>query len=225
MEQQYNRFKDAPWFPKENESVMIGGAGGIGSWLTLFLTRAGFKPIVFDFDVIEEHNTGGQLFRMSDVGKHKVTALSTIVKEFGNDLISGFTSRIDENSPMHHFMFSAFDNMKARRDMFEIWKTSISGSQVMPIFIDGRLEMEQMQVYCVTPDRIADYEATLFNDNEVEDAPCTMKQTSHAAAMIATLMTSFFTNHMVNVYERERVREIPFYHEFFIPLAMTTNEF
>lgn len=85
--------------------------------------------------------------------------------------------------------------------------------------------MEQMQVYCVTPDRIADYEATLFNDNEVEDAPCTMKQTSHAAAMIATLMTSFFTNHMVNVYERERVREIPFYHEFFIPLAMTTNEF
>lgn len=225
MEQQYNRFKDAPWFPKENESVMIGGAGGIGSWLTLFLTRAGFKPIVFDFDVIEEHNTGGQLFRMSDVGKHKVAALSTIINEFGNDFISGFISRIDENSPMHHFMFSAFDNMKARRDMFEIWKTSVTSSQVMPIFIDGRLEMEQMQVYCVTPDRIADYEATLFNDNEVEDAPCTMKQTSHAAAMIATLMTSFFTNHMVNVYERERVREIPFYHEFFIPLAMTTNEF
>lgn len=225
MEQQYNRFKDAPWFPKENESVMIGGTGGIGSWLTLFLARAGFKPIVYDFDVIEEHNTGGQLFRMSDVGKLKINALADIIKEFGNDQISVFNQRINQNSPVHHFMFSAFDNMQARRDLFDVWKKSIPESLVTPIFIDGRLEMEQMQVYCVTPDRIEEYEATLFNDSEVEDAPCTMKQTSHAAAMIATLMTSFFTNHMVNIYERERVREIPFYHEFFIPLAMTNNEF
>lgn len=225
MEQQYNRFKDAPWFPKENEAVMIGGAGGIGSWLTLFLARAGFKPVVFDFDVIEEHNTGGQLFRMSDVGKLKVDALSDIIREFGNDSISGINHRINQDSATHQFMFSAFDNMQARRDLFDVWKKSIPGSLVTPIFIDGRLEMEQMQVYCVTPDKIDAYEATLFHDSEVEDAPCTMKQTSHAAAMIATLMTSFFTNHMVNIYERERVREIPFYHEFFIPLAMTNNEF
>ena len=225
MEQQYNRFKDAPWFPKENETVLIGGAGGIGSWTVLFLARAGFKPVVYDFDIIEEHNTGGQLFRMSDVGSSKVAALSKIVKEFGNDSITAFNQRIDNNSPYHHFSFSAFDNMRARRDMFDNWKKSIPGSLITPIFIDGRLEMEQMQVYCVTPDRIEDYEKTLFADVEVEDAPCTMKQTSHAAAMIATLMTSFFTNHMVNIYERERVREIPFYHEFFIPLAMTNNKF
>ena len=85
--------------------------------------------------------------------------------------------------------------------------------------------MEQLQIYCVTPDRIDAYEATLFDDSEVEDAPCTMKQTSHSAAMIATLMTSFFTNHMVNIYEREHLREVPFHHEFFIPLAMTNNQF
>ena len=64
MQQQYDRFKDAPWFPERDEVVMIGGAGGIGSWLTFLLVRAGFKPTVYDFDVIEEHNIGGQLFRM-----------------------------------------------------------------------------------------------------------------------------------------------------------------
>lgn len=220
---QFNRFKDAPWFPKDNEFVMIGGAGGIGSWLTFFLTRAGFKPTVHDFDVIEEHNTGGQLFRRSDVGLFKVNALNQIVKEFCNENINAITTPIDENSPTHYFMFSAFDNMKARKDLFEVWKRSIEGCPVMPIFIDGRLEMEQMQIFCVTPDRILKYEKHLFSDSEVEDAPCTMKQTSHAAAIIAGLMTSIFTNHMTNIYEREQVRDIPFYHEFFIPL-MLTNE-
>ena len=28
---QQSRFKDAPWFPKNNEICMVGGAGGIGS--------------------------------------------------------------------------------------------------------------------------------------------------------------------------------------------------
>ncbi len=43
MNPQHNRFKDAPWYAKEDVNVLIGGAGGIGSWLTLFLSRANFK--------------------------------------------------------------------------------------------------------------------------------------------------------------------------------------
>ena len=222
MTQQFDRFKDAPWFPQRDELVMIGGAGGIGSWLAFFLTRAGFKPTIYDFDVIEEHNVGGQLFRNSDVGLPKVSALFNIIKEFCGSEINTFNERIDENSPTHYFMFSAFDNMRARKDLFEVWKKSIPNCPVTPIFIDGRLTMEQLQIFCVTPDKIEEYEQNhLFDDSEVEDAPCTMKQTSHSAAMIASHMVGSFTNHITNIYEREIIRDVPFYYEFFIPVTLT----
>lgn len=165
----------------------------------------------------------GQLFRKQDIGRGKVIALQKIVSEFSNQNITTFSEKITKNSPTHYFCFSAFDNMKARKDLFEVWKRSITNCSVTPIFIDGRLELEQLQIFCVTPDNILNYEKQLFDDSEVDDAPCTMKQTSHSAAMIATLMTAFFTNHMTNVYERQVVRNVPFYHEFFIPLNLTNN--
>ncbi len=223
--QEHNRFKDAPWFPQTDELCLVGGAGGIGSWLSFFLVRAGFKPIVYDFDTIERHNLGGQLFRQSDVDRTKVSALHDILKTFCNEEITTFNEKVDENTPTHHFCFSAFDNMKARKDFFEVWKKSIPNCPVQPIFIDGRLTMEQLQIFCVTPDRISQYEDEhLFDDSEVEDAPCTMKQTSHSAAMIAAHMVGMFTNHITNIYERQVHRDVPFFYEFFIPVNLTVIE-
>lgn len=222
MQEQYNRFKDAVWFSDRQEAVMVGGAGGIGSWLVFLLVRAGFLPTVYDFDTIEEHNTGGQLFRKQDVGIKKVDALYKISKDFCGEEINTFDVKIDENSPTHHFMFSAFDNMKARRDMFNVWKKSVENCPVTPIYIDGRLSMESFQILCVTPKNMERYEAEyLFQDSDVEDEPCTLKQTSHSAAMIASHMVAFFTNHLTNIYEKETVRDVPFLYEYFIPINLT----
>lgn len=222
MQQQFDRFKDAPWFPERDELVMIGGAGGIGSWLTLLLVRAGFKPSIYDFDVIEEHNIGGQLFRKDDVGIRKVDALHRIINDYCGEQINTFSEAITNESPTHHFMFSAFDNMKARKDLFDVWKRSHTNCPVTPLFIDGRLTMEQLQIFCVTPENMDRYEQEyLFDDSEVEDAPCTLRQTSHSAAMIASHMVGFFTNHITNIYEREVVRDIPFFYEYFIPVTLT----
>lgn len=52
------RFKDAPWFPKDEISIVVGGAGGTGSWAAFFLARAGFSPLIYDHDIIEVHNMG-----------------------------------------------------------------------------------------------------------------------------------------------------------------------
>lgn len=221
MSELRSRFKDAIWFPKEETELIIGGAGGIGSWLSISLARAGFLPIVFDFDRIEAHNIGGQAYSKQDIGDLKVDALKKRVMELCNIDLFTFNSAYDENSMASAYMFSAFDNMKARKDMFNNWKKENSENPDA-IFIDGRLTMEQLQIYCVTPDKIEEYEKTLFDDSEVEEDPCTLKQTSHGALMIASLMTAFFTNHLTNVVEKAPVRDVPFFYEYFIPLNLVS---
>lgn len=94
----------------------------------------------------------------------------------------------------------------------------------MKIRNNTRLEMEQLQIYCVTPDNIEAYEETLFDDSDVEDTDCTARQTTHTAAMIATHMTAFFTNHIANIYERQKIRDVPFYYEHFVPASLTITE-
>lgn len=241
-EEHSSRFKDAPWFPKEETNVIIGGAGGIGSWLTLMLSRAGFFPIVYDFDILEEHNLAGQLYTKSDAEAMvlKVDALKGLCKQFADTDITVMNERYTKDSMSHHYVFSAFDNMQARKDMFNAWceyveewedfKKIADATHVPnipnnePIFIDGRLTAEQMQIFCVTPDKIEEYKKHLFDDTEVQDAPCTMKQTSHSAAMIASHMTGFFTNHMTNNAEKDKVRNVPFLWEYFIPINYINEE-
>lgn len=219
-ELRYSRFKDAPWFSEDSaETVVIGGAGGIGSWLTLFLARAGFNIIVYDDDIIEKHNLGGQFYRTAQVGGYKVIALHDSVYNFSGKGINSFTKKIERDMIASPFMFSGFDNMEARKLMFEIWKQK--SYPVTPLFIDGRLTVDSLQVFCVTPDRIEEYEKTLFLDSEIEDEPCTLKQTTHMAAMIASHMTSFFTNHITNVRERQIIREVPFKYEYYGPVNLT----
>jgi molybdopterin/thiamine biosynthesis adenylyltransferase len=224
---QQSRFKDAPWFPKNNEICMIGGAGGIGSWLAYFLTKIGFRVNIFDFDTVEDHNLGGQLFLQESLGELKVTAVAKVVNSFCSTPITTFNERIDNNTMTHHYMFSAFDNMEARLALFNVWKRSWESAPpgVIPIFIDGRLEIEQLQIFCVTPENAARYQKEhLFHDSAVEEAPCTMKQSSHTAAMIGTLMTSYFTNHIANIYSGETIREVPFYYEFVVPMNYSASE-
>ena len=231
-----SRFKDAPWFPKEETNVIVGGAGGIGSWLTLMLSRAGFYPIVYDFDRLEGHNLAGQLYTKEDaeIGALKVDALKGLCKQFADTDITVMAEKYTKESMSHHYVFSAFDNMQARKDMFADWKEYVQDIKDLkelaskgeaiyqdegePIFIDGRLTAEQMQIFCVTPARIEEYEKHLFDDSEVEDAPCTMKQTSHSAAMIASHMVGFFTNHMTNNAVKDKDRTVPFFWEYFIPI-------
>lgn len=199
------------------------------SWTSLLLARAGFKPIVYDFDLLEEHNISGQLHRYSDAkrGVSKVESIANTIKDYCDEDILTKDEEYTLESGSDHYVFSCFDNMKARKEMFESWcayvdfwknDTDEDKNESTPIFIDGRLSAESMQIFCVTPNEIESYKEYLFEDSEVEDLPCTFKQTSHAAAMIASHIVGFFTNHINNQRKDSIKRNIPFYWEYIIPL-------
>lgn len=216
------RFKDAPWYSAEEVNVVVGGCGGIGSWLSFYLARAGFSPIIYDFDTVEVHNMGGQFFSKNQVGMKKVDAMRVMILDYSDLDIMTFDERFDTHSMSHEFMFGAFDNMQARKDMFEIWWRDNSENPDA-VLIDGRLLMEQLQIFCVTIESAKEYaKEHLFDDSEVEKENCTMKQTSHSAGMIASLMTGFFTNHFTNVKQGSKVRQVPFCYEYFIPINLTS---
>lgn len=209
-----SRFRDATWFEKMtnyNIPIIVGGAGGIGSWLVLFLSRilTSKTPIIlYDNDMVETVNLAGQLYRTTDVGKPKPEAVKNIVKDLSN-----FNSVIPEglytfDSLTSPIMFSAFDNMKSRREMFEKWRKDANGSKDA-IFIDGRLLAEQIQIFFVTPDTADVYEKKyLFPDSDVKDVSCSYKQTSHFAAIIAAKMVQGLTNWFAG-----ENTELPFFYE------------
>jgi molybdopterin/thiamine biosynthesis adenylyltransferase len=214
-----SRFRDASWYEKLNKytiPIIIGGVGGIGSWLTLFLSRM-IGPdsylILYDHDKVEEVNMAGQLFSISDIGIPKVDALRRIVHDFsGYEKVEAMNEMYDAESLRSPVMFSCFDNMVARKVMFENW---LQEAEKYPesIFIDGRLNAEQFQVFYVTLENALTYKNKyLFNDSEVEDANCSYKQTTHFAAAIAAKMVQGFTGFLDETYE------LPFKYEEIGPL-------
>ena len=128
------------------------------------------------------------------------------------------------------FMFSAFDNMKARRIMFEKWRNTFCNIELDTynkdaIFIDGRLNAETFQIFSVRNNKedLDNYEKNLFDDSEVENESCTFKQTSHFAAMIAAYMVNIFTNHVSNIMNNNNISKVPFYYEY-VGMICYTNK-
>lgn len=216
------RFKDAVWFNSAAKNpIVIGGIGGIGSWLTLFTTRAGMPTTVIDNDEVEEVNLAGQFFRYKNIGKTKVNAIFNNVTEFVSDaVITNVFARIEDTS-LEFFnrftgFFACFDNMKARQVLFEVW---LENKNPNKIFIDGRLEAEEYQIFVVknNPEDIDRYIAEgMKKDEDIPDLSCTLKQTSHIAAMLAADMTNNYLNHLSTIKGEPRTNL--FHKKFFGPL-------
>ncbi len=199
-----SRFSDALWYSPDL-NVTVGGAGGIGSYLTFFLSRQKAIIYLYDFDNVEIYNLGGQLYKTTDINKQKTISIAGLCKELSANTPHCF-GKFEEGSPVTPITFSAFDNMEARKILFTEW----SKLENRELFIDGRMLMENGQVYCVKKGNEEKYLASLFDDSEVEDQPCNSKATSHSGAIIASLMVSCLNNYMGNKIQDLDIRELPF---------------
>lgn len=210
------RFSDAPWFDLLKDTyILLLGAGGIGSWVGLALTRAGVNFTVFDMDTVEAHNLGGQLFTNSGIGKPKTQALKEVCELLsGKENVIRTEGKYTEDSYTNSIVIAAFDNMAGRKLAFNKWKQFVLDSTLEEaakcLFIDGRLLAEDYQVYAVTKDTIEEYESTLFADSEVEEVMCTLKSTTHCSMAITSEIMFVLSNFMTNVSWGMDGREVPF---------------
>mgnify|MGYP005816858871 CR=1 FL=1 len=223
------RFEGAEWFKLlQKKPVFIVGQGGISSWLTLLLARVGCELYTFDKDVIDETNSAGQLFKLSDIGEYKTVALAKIVKEFTGDTVIPTADWYDKDTLTNDIVICGLDNMKARRVAFENWYAAVQPVENKGdyFFIDGRLNAELMQIFCIQGDNQEQIDAYLehglFDDSEVEPLECSYKQTSHCAAMIAGYMTSYLCNWAANKVNGDSIRSVPFFYELIVPLNLAT---
>jgi molybdopterin/thiamine biosynthesis adenylyltransferase len=195
---------------------MLVGLGGIGSWTALLLSRLDPAMLVFiDDDRFDETNLCGQLVDIKSMNKLKTSVATGIAKEFsGYQKIACLSERFTgEEYPCFKNMVCGLDSMEARRNCFERWLSLHEGKHCF--FIDGRLAAERLQVFFVrgdSPWSIEEYKKHLPSDAEVPDAPCSYKQTSHFAAMIAALITNRVTQFACTEAGDEAL--IPFLEEY-----------
>lgn len=130
------RFSGAPWY-SPGIDIFIGGQGGIGSWLSLFLARQEANIFLFDYDVVDEVNLAGQLYGQQHIGLSKSQAMKSIVEDLCGHSQVEICGKYDEESMTNKYVFSAFDNMAARKLMFEKWAEEFKDDKEA-LFVDGR---------------------------------------------------------------------------------------
>jgi molybdopterin/thiamine biosynthesis adenylyltransferase len=102
-------------------AVTLCGAGALGSLLADNLARQGIRQLrLIDFDRVEEHNAGTQLYGASDVGAKKVDVLRNHLFRAVGVEAAVFDRRLDERSVKKflrgaQLVVDTFDNAASRR--------------------------------------------------------------------------------------------------------------
>ena len=171
--------------------ITVVGAGAIGSFTTLALSKMGFRHItVWDDDEVEEVNLNAQLYGLGDIGALKITALSGLCYQLCNQNVSILSRKFRWREEMlgDGIVISAVDSMSARREMWEHCKECYGS---IPLMIDPRMAVEYARIFAMRPEMTEDvttYEKTLHSDDNAVQERCTAKATVYTALLISGLI-------------------------------------
>lgn len=170
--------------------ITLIGAGGIGSPTGLALAKMGCTRLtVFDPDSVEQHNLPNQIYRMEDVGRPKVKALESVIREFTSCQITPIEGPFVD-SGTKGVVISAVDSMAARHS---IWTEGIRYRAGIDLYIDARMGAEVSRIYSVRPtdpEHVRFYESSLYSDAEAQDEPCTARAIIYNVFGIAGLIAN-----------------------------------
>lgn len=216
------RFSGADWYEDiQQKTIILAGLGGIGSWTAMMLSRMHpLQIILYDDDIIDATNLAGQLYSQDMVGKSKVDSIADLMKNFSDYKSTvAIQRRIvgDPSECVGPIMICGFDNMEARKTFFDKWYSYIHTipSQNLKdcLFVDGRLNMEEFQIFCIQGNdsyHISEYvNNALFDDSKAESAICSMKQTTYCSAMIGALIANLIVNFITN--KEFPMRNLPYF--------------
>ena len=219
------RFSGAEWYEEiQRKSIIFGGVGGIGSNAIFQLARMHPASIfMYDDDNVETVNMAGQLFSRDDVGLTKVNAIAYMIQKYTNmQNIYALNERFTFSTEAGDIMMCGFDNMEARKTFFFKWQAHVGSlpesERKRCLFIDGRLSLTVLQVFCITGDDTYSIErysnSYLFDDSEAEHTVCSMKQTTYLACMIGSIMVNLFTNWVADSLDPVIPYDLPFFTEY-----------
>ena len=103
-------------------SILMIGAGGLGSIASLYLTTSGIGQItIVDFDTIDESNLPRQiLFKADDLGQNKALITKQRLMEYNSDaVINSIDKKLSENEmnkliSQVDIVVDATDNLESR---------------------------------------------------------------------------------------------------------------
>ena len=182
-----------------DSSILIYGAGMLGSWTSLALARLAQHVEVWDGgDFVEDVNIGTQAYSDIDVGLPKGAALCNKMQGFNVSAVDRMFPPADRFSmvPTPHtydVVVACADTMDARGEG-EAW----AFRHTIPLFIDTRARGLEATIITVMFGEHDRYVAALPSDEDIEPIPCGQNGTAFVGMFVASRVAS-----LLNIYFRE----------------------
>ena len=200
----------------ESKAVTLIGAGAIGSFTALTLTKMGVNKLsVYDEDGVSEHNLPNQFFRKEDIGQFKVDALQQILENFNSVRIRK-NNKFFSSQRLAETVIVATDTMASRE---KVWSQFIMQPACRNL-IEARMGAEVGMVYTIrkpkrsnvtSPKDFNFYEDRLYPDSQVKPLPCTGRSIIYNVLMIASLVCRSYKAIIMNEkYPREVIFNMTF---------------
>ena len=228
------RFKGAEVMPLlQHLPVCVVGNGGIGSHFLFTLTKAGPAMVYnYEYDEVEAHNLGGQMFSVNQIGQRKSFATEKNCSNFNNYEYWQNLGKFKEGGATLPIMFMCVDKNSVRKIALEAWvknaeehnwihtiEVNDQKHDVPFVMIDGRLSFDQLNLFVITKDNVQHHLDNKLPLADSETTPdCTTKSNPFVGPVVANLMVSTYFNFLQNTIDYNSLgitaRKVPYLMEY-----------